>query len=226
MGCCDGCCEGCTSSVVAGKHEAEFRKNQMNNMKNMKKTLMAMLVAYTTQAATVVHTVTINPTLTDWSGTNRVPQFDARLGKLRSVQVTVDGAAAGQSQYVSLDRGWRIPVDLAVTNSVSVRVGTLAAGESVASVARYVPAFGSTNVTPFSVVLAGAASTNRNLGGWIGTNTLPVITTATARTWYAGPGDFTLRWDTRASAVATVSYTFDGRCEDDDKDSDKDKDGR
>jgi hypothetical protein len=195
----------------------------MNKMNNMR-TLMAMMVAYTTQAATVVHTVTINPTLTDWSVTNRVPQFDARLGKLRSVQVTVDAEAAGQSQFVNLDRGWRIPVDLAVTNSVSVRVGALAAGESVASVSRYVPVFGATNVTPFSVSLSGASSTNRNLGVFIGTSTLPVVTHATARTWYAGPGDFTLRWDTRASAVATVAYTFDGRCEDDDKDSDKDKD--
>jgi len=193
-------------------------------MNNMKRTLMAIGLAYSTQAATVVHTVTINPTLTDWSVTNRVPQFDARLGKLRSVQVTVDAEAAGQSQYVNLDRGWRIPVDLAVTNSVSVRVGTLAAGESVASVSRYVPVFGATNVTPFSVALAGAASTNRNLGAWIGTGTVPVVTQASARTWYSGPGDYTLRWDTRASAVATVAYTFDGKCEDSDKDSDKDKD--
>jgi hypothetical protein len=195
-------------------------------MNNMKRTLMAMMVAYTTQAATVVHTVTINPTLTDWSVTNRVPQFDARLGKLRSVQVTVDAEAAGQSQFVSLDRGWRIPVDLAVTNSVSVRVGALAAGESVASVSRYVPAFGATNVTPFSVVLAGAASTNRNLSAWIGTGTVPVVAQASARTWYSGPGDYTLAWRTAASAVATVAYTFDGKCDDDDKDSDKDKDGR
>jgi hypothetical protein len=199
--------------------------NNTNKMKNMKKTLMAMMVAYTTQAATVVHTVTINPTLTDWSVTNRVPQFDARLGKLRSVQVTVDAEAAGQSQFVNLDRGWRIPVDLAVTNSVSVRVGTLAAGESVASVSRYVPVFGATNVTPFSVSLSGASSTNRNLGGWIGTNTVPVVTRASARTWYSGPGDYSLAWRTAASAVATVAYTFDGRCdEDNDKDSDKDKD--
>jgi len=117
-------------------------------------------------------------------------------------------------------------VDLAVTNSVSVRVGTLAAGESVASIARYVPAFGATNVTPFSVSLSGASSTNRNLGAWIGTNTVPVVTQASARTWYSGPGDYTLAWRTAASAVATVAYTFDGKCEDDDKDSDKDKDGR
>jgi hypothetical protein len=198
----------------------------MNNMNNMKRTLMAIGLAYTTQAATVVHTVTINPTLTDWSVTNRVPQFDSRLGKLKSVQVTVDATSAGQSQYVNLDRGWRIQVDLAVTNSVSVRAGTLAAGESVASVSRYVPAFGTTNVTPFSVSLSGASSTNRNLGAWIGTGTVPVVTQASARTWYSGPGDYSLVWRTAASAVATVAYTFDGKCDDDDKDSDKDKDGR
>jgi len=81
-------------------------------------------------------------------------------------------------------------------------------------------------VDTFAVSLGRAVVTNANLGVFIGTNTLPVITQATARTWYAGPGDFTLRWDTRASAVATVAYVFDGRCEDDDKDSDKDKDGR
>ena len=202
----------------------------MNNMKNMKKTLMAMMVAYSTQAATVVHTVTINPTLTDWSATNRVPQFDARLGKLRSVQVTVSANAAGRSEYVSLDRGWRLPVSLAVTNAVSARAGTLTAFNSITVAGSSSVTFGVTNVDTFSVSLGKAVLTNANLGVFVGTNTLPVITTATARTWYAGPGDFTLRWDTRASAVATVAYTFDGRCEDDDKDSDKDsdkdKDGR
>ena len=185
---------------------------------------MAMMVACTTQAATVTHTITINPTLTDWSVTNRVPQFDSRLGKLRSVQVTVDANAAGRSEYVSLDRGWRLPVSLAVTNAVSARVGGLTASNSITVAGRSSVAYGITNVDTFSVSLGRAVSTNRNLAVFVGTNTLPVITAATARTWYSGPGDFTLRWDTRASAVATVAYTFDGRCEDDDKDSDKDKD--
>jgi len=84
-----------------------------------------------------------------------------------------------------------------------------------------------TNLVSFPVMLAGAASTNRNLGAWIGTGTVPVITSSSARTWYSGPGDYSLGWRTAASAVATVAYTFDGKCdEDNDKDSDKDKDGR
>ena len=194
----------------------------MNNIKHMKKTLMAIGLAYTTQAATVVHTVTVNPTLTDWSVTNRVPQFDARLGTLKSVQVTVSANAAGRSEYVSLDRGWRLPVSLAVTNAVSARAGNLTASNSITVSGSSSVAYGITNVDTFAVSLGRAVSTNSNLGVFVGTNTLPVITTATARTWYSGPGDFTLRWDTRASAVATVAYTFDGRCEDDDKDSDKD----
>jgi hypothetical protein len=195
-------------------------------MNNMKKTLMAMMVACTTQAATVVHTITVNPTLTDWAVTNRVPQFDARLGRLRSVQVTVSANAAGRSEYVSLDRGWRFPVSLAVTNAVSARAGSLTASNSITVAGSSSVTYGITNVDTFSVSLGKAVLTNANLGVFVGTNTLPVITQATARTWYSGPGDFTLRWDTRASAVATVAYTFDGRCEDDDKDSDKDKDGR
>ena len=91
-------------------------------MNNMKRTLMAIGLAYSTQAATVVHTVTINPTLTDWSVTNRVPQFDARLGKLRSVQVTVDGATAPQATVINLDV---IPwlIELRTTNTVSVSAG-------------------------------------------------------------------------------------------------------
>jgi hypothetical protein len=190
------------------------------------RTLMAMMVAYSTQASTVTHTITINPTLTDWSVTNRVPQFDQRLGKLRSVQVTVSANAAGRSEYVSLDRGWRLPVSLAVTNAVSARAGTLTASNSITVAGSSSVTYGITNVDTFAVSLGRAVVTNANLGVFVGTNTLPVITTATARTWYDGPGDFTLRWDTRASAVATVAYTFDAKCEDDDKDSDKDKDGR
>jgi len=138
--------------------------------------------------------------------------------------VTINANAAGRSEYVSLDRGWLLPVSLAVTNAVSARVGTLTASNSVTVSGASSVAYGVTNVETFAVSLGRAVSTNRNLGVFVGTNTLPVITSATARTWYSGPGDFTLRWDTRASAVATVAYTFDGRCDDKDKDDDKDGD--
>jgi len=204
--------------VDAGKHEAEFRENQMNM-----RTLMAMMVAYSTQAATVVHTVTINPTLTDWSATNRVPQFDQRLGKLRSVQVTVDGASEALARVV-FSRVIRQPAyELAVTNTASVSAGGLVASSVVVGVHTGVAVSNTTNLVNFPVVLAGAATTNRNLSAWIGTGTVPVVTQASARTWYSGPGDYTLAWRTAASAVATVAYTFDGKCE---EDSDKDKDGR
>ena len=195
----------------------------------MKHIGMLAAVVGSLNAGTIVHTITVNPALTDWSVTNRVPQFDARLGTLRSVQVTINANAGGRSEYVSLDRGWRLPVSLAVTNAVSVRAGTLAASDSITVAGSSSVAYGITNVDTFSVSLGKAVSTNRNLGVFVGTNTLPVVTQATARTWYSGPGDFTLRWETRASAVATVAYTFDGRCEDKDKDDeggkDSDKDG-
>jgi len=187
------------------------------------RTLMAMMVAYSTQAATVVHTVTINPTLTDWSATNRVPQFDQRLGKLRSVQVTVDGASEALARVV-FSRVIRQPAyELAVTNTASVSAGGLVASSVVVGVHTGVAVSNTTNLVNFPVVLAGAATTNRNLSAWIGTGTVPVVTQASARTWYSGPGDYTLAWRTAASAVATVAYTFDGKCE---EDSDKDKDGR
>ena len=191
---------------------------------------MLAAVVGSLNAGTVVHTITVNPALTDWSVTNRVPQFDQRLGTLRSVQVTVSANAAGRSEYVSLDRGWRLPVSLAVTNAVSARVGTLTASDSITVSGSSSVAYGVTNVDTFSVALGRAALTNANLGVFVGTNTLPVVTQATARTWYAGPGDFTLRWETRASAVATVAYTFESDCDKDkddgDKDSDKDGGGR
>lgn len=188
---------------------------------------VGMCAASVASAGTIVHTITVNPTLTDWSVTNRVPQFDARLGTLKSVQVTVDANAAGRSTFVSLDPGWRGVVNLAITNAVSARVGGLAASNSVTVSRSFAAAYGVTNVNTFSVAVGKAASTNANLGAYIGTNTLPVVTTATARTWYSGPGDWMLRWDTRASAVATVAYVFEGRCDDKDKDDggDKDKDG-
>ena len=195
----------------------------------MKNIIGILAVVGTLNAATVVHTITVNPTLTDWSVTNRVPQFDQRLGTLRSVQVTVSANAAGRSEYVSLDRNWRLPVSLAVTNAVSARVGTLTASNSITVSGSSSVAYGFTNVDTFAVSLGKSVSTNRNLGVFVGTNTLPVVTAATARTWYSGPGDFTLRWDTRASAVATVAYTFESDCDKDkdgDKDDDKDGGGR
>lgn len=197
-------------------------------MKNMKHIAMLLAVVGSLSAGTVVHTVTVNPALTDWAVTNRVPQFDARLGTLKSVQVTINANAAGRSEYVSLDRNWRLPVSLAVTNAVSARAGSLTASDSLTVSGRFSAAYGFTNVGTFSVSPGRAVSTNANLGVFVGTNTLPVITAATARTWYSGPGDFTLRWDTRASAVATVAYTFTSDCDkdkDDDGDKDSDKDG-
>ena len=192
---------------------------------SMKKLVcVGLVLASVVSAGTVVHTVTVNPALTDWVVTNRVPQFDARLGTLKSVQVTIDANAAGGSRFVSLDPGWRSPVSLAITNAVSARVGALVASNSVTVSRSFSVAYGVTNVNTFSVAVGRAASTNANLGAYIGTNTLPVVTDATARTWYSGPGDFAVRWDTRASAVATVAYVFDGRCEDIDKDDDGDKD--
>ena len=185
---------------------------------------MLAAVVGSLNAGTVVHTITVNPALTDWSVTNRVPQFDQRLGTLRSVQVTVSANAAGRSEYVSLDRNWRLPVSLAVTNAVSARAGTLAASDSITVSGSSSVAYGVTNVDTFSVALGRAALTNANLGVFVGTNTLPVVTQATARTWYAGPGDFTLRWETRASAVATVAYTFESDCDKDKDDGDKDSD--
>jgi hypothetical protein len=198
----------------------------MNNMKNMKKTLAVIGLAYTTQAATVVHTVTINPTLTDWSVTNRVPQFDARLGKLRSVQVTVDANTEPTARVIFAQVIQRREFQLAVTNSAWVAAGGLTASSVLNGAYTNVAVSNTTNVISFPTVLSGAASTNRNLSAWIGTNTVPVITSATTRAWYGGPNPANLNWTTSASAVATVSYTFDGRCEDEDKDSDKDKDGR
>ncbi len=186
---------------------------------------MAIGLAYSTQAATVTHTITINPTLTDWSVTNRVPQFDGRLGKLRSVQVTVDASSEALARVV-FSRVVRQPAyELVVTNAASVSAGGLVASSVVVGTHTGVAVSNATNLVSFPVVLAGTASTNRNLSAWIGAGTVPVVTQASARTWYSGPGDYSLAWRTAASAVATVAYTFDGRCEDD-KDSDKDKDGR
>ena len=190
----------------------------------MKHIAMLVAVVGSLNAGTIVHTITVNPTLTDWAVTNRVPQFDQRLGTLRSVQVTINANAGGRSEYVSLDRGWRLPVSLAVTNAVSARVGGLTASNSITVAGSSSVTFGVTNVDTFSVSPGRAVSTNANLGVFVGTNTLPVVTQATARTWYSGPGDFTLRWETRASAVATVAYVFDSDC-DKDKDDDGDKDG-
>jgi hypothetical protein len=194
-------------------------------MNNLKKYCFAFLLLILTHllcsGGTVVHTVTINPTLTDWSLTNHVPQFDRRLGALRSVQVTVDAATAPEARVVNLDV---IPwlIELRTTNNIAVAVGGVVAADSKAGATQLRATAGSTLSANWSFALAGAATTNRNLGGWIGTNTVPVVTRSSARTWYSGPANYRLDWRTAASAVVAVAYTFDGK--DDDKDDDKDKD--
>ena len=184
---------------------------------------VGMVLASAVSAGTVVHTITVNPTLTDWSVTNRVPQFDARLGTLKSVQVTVDGLVNAQVVATNLDViSW--VMDLRTTNSVSVSAGGLVAANTKSGLTRATPSAGTVVRSAWTFPLRGQGATNRNLGVFVGTNTLPVITSSTGLTWYAGPASYGLTWSTRASAVATVAYVFDGRSEEKDKDGDKDDD--
>lgn len=181
----------------------------------MKYILLILALAVRVAAASVTHTATIFPTLTDWSATNAVPQFDPALGTLTNVTVTV--AANVQSTFYVENRDRRAWDTTATAHAtVSASVETLSASTLIEpthtqnlSAFDGVTDFGGTSGFTVSKSSFGTGSNSTStIAPFIGVGTVPLIATAVANASYTGSGTYNFGVATSASALVTVTYEF------------------
>lgn len=182
-------------------------------MKNM--ILLFLAASLRVAAASVTHTATIFPTLTDWSLTNSVPQFDPALGTLTNVTVTV--AANVQSTFFTENR------DRRAWDTTTTSHATVSASVDTLSASTLIEPSHTQNLTAFDGVIdfAGTSGFTASESGtgtgfnstsvvapFIGVGTVPLTASAVATASYTGSGFYRFVVNTSASALVTVTYEF------------------
>jgi hypothetical protein len=185
----------------------------------MKKLIALILTSVSAIAATATHTFTVFPTLTNWSVTNAIPQWNPADGALNSVTITVAANTASTFYAESLDT---IPRNteaesvfsvFASASTLSVSAGTtnshaqtLSAHDGVIDYA------GTSGFIVGKSASASAANSTTSVASFVGTGTVPVTASAAATATYDGPGDYFFFVQSRASAIVTVTYDFTPNC--------------
>lgn len=177
--------------------------------------LLTALITTRLIGASITHTLTVFPQMTDWRVTNSIPQFDPGLGSLTNVSVSVSVNAANRLRTENRDRqSWE----------------TTASGEvqAIADVGGHVTSTSVTNTysttltafdglldyqgtSGFDVTVVGGSSSigqPASVVGFSGTNSIPIIIGATAIGRYDGSGYSRFIINTTASALVTVTYEF------------------
>jgi hypothetical protein len=180
--------------------------------------IIALLCFAGLRAASITHTATIFPTLTDWSLTNSVPQFDPALGTLNSVSISIGVNASTEIFVENRDRReWPTTAGSEVTATA-----TVAGFSAVASVTNLhsqtltafdgVLDFGGTSGFTQAVVGTASASAFAPSVLFIGVGNVPLVASADAVGRYNGSGAYRFVVGTTASAIVTVTYDFTPNC--------------
>jgi len=188
--------------------------------------IIALLCFASLRAASITHTATIFPTLTDWSLTNSVPQFDPALGTLTNVTVTVSANVQSTFYVENRDRrAWDATATAHATVSASVDVlltsaliepahtQNLTAFDGVTDFA------GTSGFTVSDSASGSNSSSTASVAPFVGVGTVPLTASAVATASYVGSGTYDFGVATSASAFVTVTYDFTPNCppcEDDD----------
>lgn len=175
----------------------------------------SLLCFISTLAATITHTATVFPQLTDWSLTNSIPKFDPSLGTLTNVSVSVAASANTALYFESLDTATRtVSAGSIVTASASVASLTAlttvmnAHTQSVSANDGVLDYGGSGGFSVQKDSSAAGANSTTTVAPFVGAGTIPLIVGTAAVGIYEGPGDYYFFVQTYASAMVTVTYEF------------------
>ncbi len=160
-------------------------------------------------------------TLTDWSDTLTVPQFDPADGILQSVEVKFDATVAGEAKYESLDAApTTITIELKAevelqrpdTSVLSLLAPLVTQVDSADAFDGAIDFDGPSGGT-FTGLTATLNDTQvftspADLALFTGTGTLDFPVSATGRSTASGAGNLILNFRTDAGAKLTVTYTF------------------
>lgn len=178
------------------------------------------LTATAASAATVTvsDSVTLQPT--NWSETLSVAQFDASLGTLNSVTVTLTGGVEGTASAESLDAA---PATVTLNLSAEIEASTTALG-NLATVLPLVSTsvdlsaadgtfdFGGTSGTQTGQVSAedvdSSVFNGADLASFIGTGTVSLLVEATGASTATGAGNLITQFATSALATIDVEYDY------------------
>lgn len=198
---------------------------------------VALACFISTFAASITHTATVFPQLTNWSVTNSVPQFDPTLGTLTNVSVSV-GANLRNRFRVESRSGLPRSATTTGIGTITANVNGLVASTVITnSHTQKLGAFDGVldyaGASGFDVTLDGvgqAVTDATDFVPFIGTGNIPLTASAVATGSYSGPGDYRFIINTIASAIVTVTYEFSppvcpecpsaSACDDDDDDDD------
>jgi hypothetical protein len=172
------------------------------------------------QAATVSYSDSVATTTTNWSDTILLPLFDASLGTLDSVELTLTGSVSGLAAGESLDGGPStivldlkafITASVASNPSLSVDVNPIANGTFSATAYDGAIDFGGTSGVTYADLDATDADSSvftSGLAAFIGSGTFTMVLDALGQSTGSGPGNLVTQFNTNASAIGGVTYNY------------------
>ena len=172
-------------------------------------------------AATIEYTDSVSVTTTDWIETLSITQFDASLGNLTSVMVTLDGGVEGSANAESLDNAAStVTLDLqAEINASTAGLGNVGTVLPVVSTSYDFTAFDLTiDFGGTSGAMTGQVSasdqdmntfTGADMNEFIGGGFIDIEVSAEGDSDATGSGNLITQFQTQALASVTVKYTYD-----------------
>jgi hypothetical protein len=201
------------ASAIDNLHEHNTITAHMKRILQSIVMLFCMLIWLS--AATITHTFTVFPAVTDWSLTNSVPQFDPSLGALTNVTVGVGVNAANVIKVESRSNLPRTVAGGGVVAATATAAGYSAIATLTNSHTRAVSGFDGVidygGTSGFTTNLVGSASASEipsDFTPFIGVGNIPLVASAVANGFYRGPADYAFEVATQASALVTVTYEF------------------
>lgn len=178
------------------------------------------ILAQAASAATVTHTDSVALEATNWNYTLSVPQFDAALGTLNSVIVTLVGYVEGSGMAENMGPGaatitLNLQADIsAATAALGTIVQTLPVVSSVHAVSGHDGNLDFTGTSGVNTGLQNATQTDSEtlIGGslseFIGAGIVSVVMDAQGMSQGTGAGNLITSFTTEAKADLTVVYDY------------------
>jgi hypothetical protein len=174
-------------------------------------------------AQTITHTAALPLAFTDWSNSLSIPRFDASLGSLLSVQLTVNGTNVTATRIENKDtKAWDVKtgsdVFLVITDPFGAELVTQAPHVEFLNqlgafdlVEDFGGTSGATNPEQTSTTesIFNFAAPADDLSPYIGLGNLSYAADAFGSSVFEGPGDYTFVVSTRAAVGLTVVYTYE-----------------
>ncbi len=182
--------------------------------------VVSVCAASVSMAAEIEYSVTVPMVRTNWATTASLPQFDPALGDLEYINVFFQGEVEGNARFHNLNTSAaQVTTTISAAVMLEVEPSTLliATTPTVTRVDDLAPFDGSITFSGpsgrtysglYAAVVEQRNSANVDLARFIGTGTVDLPVTSTARSSVRGPGNLIAQFETFAAADVSVVYGF------------------